>query len=325
MRRLRVLHTRLRGWQIRSTWPRCSSQLPARGATTAVLALARRSVAFWVVGICRLCALSPILLLGLSGLQTLRGHQNCLDLTQGPFHAARERGSVWAKRTPWSVARERELCAPWKHHMESLNPTRSLPCSACSGLASRPRVRLGPRAPPLRTRGAQARARGWRACPRARRTRSRRPRACSTPPATLRPRATALRPPPTPPARGLTFCTTPPCATSAWARWKRLRSSQQARGAPALRRQGPACVLRTCEPSAAALAARHAPGPARGGDEPTAPGRCGGCVRGRARRRPQRPCRGAQPARGRRAQPRSSSRRAGRVGRRACVRGRGRP
>jgi len=165
-------------------------------------------------------------------------------------------------------AREREPCAPRKHNARLCNLRSALACSACSGLASQPHVRL---TPPLCARGAQARAHGWRACPRAQRTRSRRPRACSTPPATSRPRATALRPPRTPPARGLTCCTTRPCAASAWARWTRPRSSQQARGTRALQRHGPACAALTPAPSAAALAARHAPGLARGVNTPRRP------------------------------------------------------
>ncbi len=35
-----MLHTTLRGWQMRSTWPRCRSRSPARVVATAVLPLA---------------------------------------------------------------------------------------------------------------------------------------------------------------------------------------------------------------------------------------------------------------------------------------------
>jgi hypothetical protein len=57
MRRLRVLHATLRGWQMGSTWPRCRSRSPARVVATAVLPLAWGWPPLQTVGICRLCDL----------------------------------------------------------------------------------------------------------------------------------------------------------------------------------------------------------------------------------------------------------------------------
>jgi len=104
-------------------------------------------------------------------------------------------------------------------------------------------------------------------------------------------------------------------------------AAQLAAGARHARAAAPRARVRCADPRAVCRCSRgtSCAGACAWRQHATTAGRCGGCVRGRAGRRPRRLGGGAEPARGRRARPRPPGSRAGRAGRCARVRGRGRP